>query len=253
MMRKFKWRWLLLALVMLLVMLLSGFVIWASDALQPMDEALTALQPDSQIDITTENGWYVFRPVGESATTGLIFYPGGKVDARAYAPYAREIAGQGYLVVITPMPLNLAVFGVNTANDVIAAFPEIQRWAVGGHSLGGSMAARYVQANPATMDGLVLWASYPDIDLSTLPISAVSIYATQDGLAQVATVENSATLLPADAVFVSIEGGNHGQFGWYGVQSGDNPAAISRSDQEKQTVQATVDLLTRLGSPPANQ
>jgi hypothetical protein len=29
---------------------------------------------------------------------------------------------------------------------------------------------------------------------------------------------------------VSIEGGNHAQFGWYGPQEGDNPATISREE-----------------------
>jgi dienelactone hydrolase len=219
-MRNFKWRWLLLGLVLLLVVGSAGFVIWASDARQPMSEALAALEPDSQVDVTHENGWYVFRPMAEDPTTGLIFYPGGKVDARAYAPYARAMAEAGYQVVITPMPLNLAVFNINATNDVIQAFPEVEHWAVGGHSLGGSMAARYVQSNPSQAEGLVFWASYPDIDLSELPIQAVSVYATLDGLAEVETVEDSAARLPADAVFVAIEGGNHGQFGWYGVQSG---------------------------------
>ena len=84
-----------------------------------------------------------FDPLITEPTTGLIFYPGGKVDARAYAPAAHAIAAQGYLVVITPMPLNLAVFGVDRAADVVKAFPSIKHWAIGGHSLGGSMAASF--------------------------------------------------------------------------------------------------------------
>ncbi len=246
-MSRFRWRWLALALVIVLLVASIGFVVWANDALQPMEEAIAALQSDAKVNVSNENGWYVFTPVGEAPTTGFIFYPGGKVDARAYAPQLHAIAEQGYLAVTMPMPLNLAIFGINEANDVIKAFPDIQHWAIGGHSLGGSMAARYVQSNPTVVEGLVFWASYPDIDLSMLPIEAVSVYGTLDGLAKVDTVKNAAKFLPADAIFVPIEGGDHGQFGWYGAQPGDNPATISRDEQEAQTVSATVNLLAHLG------
>ena len=146
------------------------------------------------------------------------------------------------------MPLNLAVFGLDKAAAVINKFPDIQHWAIGGHSLGGSMAARFVQSNPTLVDGLVFWASYPDIDLSALPVAVTSIYGTQDGLANVDTVTNSASFLPADAIFVPIEGGNHAQFGWYGDQPGDNPATISREEQQAQTIEATIAALARISA-----
>ena len=47
------------------------------------------------------------------------------------------------------------------AQEVIAAYPEIQHWAVGGHSLGGAMAARFVYQHPGAIQGLALWAAYP--------------------------------------------------------------------------------------------
>lgn len=251
-MRKFfTWKRVLLAVVLLLALFVSGFVIWAGNPPSPMDEALPALQSDANVEITTVNGWTVFSPTAEAPTTGFIFYPGGRVDARAYAPQLHAIAAQGYEVVLVPMPLNLAIFGLNSANDVIKAFPEIQHWAVGGHSLGGSMAARFVQSNPTAVQGLVFWASYPDIDLSSLDIEAVSIYGTNDGLAKPEVVKNSAKFLPSDAVFVPITGGDHSGFGWYGLQPGDNPADVSRDDQQAQTVTATVDLLARLSDLPS--
>ena len=37
---------------------------------------------------------------------------------------------------------------------------------------------------------------------------------------------------------VEIEGGNHAQFGNYGPQKGDPPAAISAQEQQAQTVAA---------------
>jgi len=137
--------------------------------------------------------WLVFDPVTTNYTTGFIFYPGGRVNYLAYAPYAHAIAAEGYLVVIVPMPLNLAVFGVNSANDVIAAYPNITSWAIGGHSLGGTMAAQYIHDNPNKVEGLALWASYPPsgVDLSTFNITVVTVHGTNDGLVSSQQIDDS--------------------------------------------------------------
>ena len=158
------------------------------------------------------------------------------------------IAAQGYLVVIVPMPLNLAVLDAGRAAQVIAAFPGIRRWAVGGHSLGGSMAANFARRNPDKVQGLVLWASYPaDSDrLADSRLAVVSISGTRDGLSTPAKIEASRRLLPASARLVAIEGGNHAQFGYHGAQAGDNDATISRAAQQAQVVAATVELLRAL-------
>jgi len=97
-----------LGILLVLVIATAGFLVWANTPLGPMPEALDALQSDSQVQVT-EDGWIVFQPSGTQPDSGLILYPGGRVDPRAYAPIARAIAEQGYLVVIVPMPLNLAV------------------------------------------------------------------------------------------------------------------------------------------------
>ena len=240
-------KWILVGIVVILVMAAGGFVVWASGASQPMPEALAALQSDAQVKVETGQ-WIVFRPVMAEPTTGLIFYPGGKVDARAYAPAAHAIAAQGYLVVITPMPLNLAIFGIGKAADVMAAFPSVKHWAIGGHSLGGSMAASFANKHQDAVKGIVFWASYPaDSDnLSATSLLVTSIYASNDGLATGVKIDHSRALLPSNTAWVKIEGGNHAQFGWYGAQSGDHPATISRADQQEQTIRATLDLLRQV-------
>jgi dienelactone hydrolase len=245
-----KLKWVLVAVAIVLVVSAGGFVVWASDASQPMPEALAALQSDAQVAVETGR-WIVFRPVITAPTTGLIFYPGGKVDARAYAPAAHAIAARGYLVVITPMPLNLAVFGVDKAVDVMHAFPSIKHWAIGGHSLGGSMAASFARKHPDVIQGIVFWASYPagSDNLSATNLAVASIYASNDGLATGDKIEKSRSLLPANTTWVKIEGGNHAQFGWYGIQAGDGRAALSREAQQEQTVAATLELLRRVESP----
>jgi hypothetical protein len=245
-MRALKRWWWLVPLVLILA--LGGFVIWASMAATPMPEALSALQSDAQVEVETEP-WLVFRPVGGNPTVGLILYPGGRVDARAYAPTARALAQEGFLVVIVPMPLNLAIFGPDRAAEVMVAFPDIGRWAVGGHSLGGAMSARFAYQNSEAVEGLVLWAAYPASmdDLSGYSLRVTSIYGTRDGLATEDKIAASRPLLPLDTSWVAIEGGNHAQFGWYGPQSGDQAATISREEQQKQIVAATLALLSRLG------
>jgi hypothetical protein len=244
-MRKLK-RWLGL-LFLLLLLALVGFVVWASTSSSPMPEALAALQSNAQVQVEAEP-WLIFRPVGEDPAVGLILYPGGRVDPRAYAPAARAIAAEGYLLVIVPMPLNLAFFGSDRAAGVMAAFPEVERWAIGGHSLGGAMAARFAHRHPSAVQGLVLWASYPAAsdDLSARGLEVVSIYGTRDGLATEEKIAASRPLLPSKTRWVAIEGGNHAQFGWYGPQSGDTPATISREAQQQEVVAATLALVAIL-------
>ena len=239
-----RWAWLLLLLPLLAVV---GFAVWAYTPLGPMPEALVALESGPQVQVETEP-WLVFRPAGDLPDTGFVLYPGGRVDPRAYAPLARAIADDGYLVAIVPMPFNLAVLGAGRAADVMAAFPDVERWAVGGHSLGGAMAANFAHQNPERVDGLVLWAAYPagGDDLSGRELEVLSIYGTRDGVATPAEITASRPLLPADTRWVAIEGGNHAQFGWYGTQNGDNPAIISREDQQAAIVRATVQLLADL-------
>jgi pimeloyl-ACP methyl ester carboxylesterase len=228
---------------------LAGFTIWAYTPLGPMPEALVAMQSDDQVQVET-SPWLTFRPTGSQPDTGLILYPGGRVDYRSYAPLAREIARQGYPVVIVPMPFNLAVFGAGRAGDVIAAHQEIKRWAIGGHSLGGAMAANYASRHPDEVSGLALLAAYPagNDSLADRDLDVVSLYGTQDGVATVAEVKAGGELLPSGTEWVAIEGGNHAGFGWYGPQPGDGVASIGREDQQAQTASAVVALLSRLGS-----
>jgi hypothetical protein len=195
--------------------------------------------------------WLVFEPVSANYSTGFIFYPGGRVNYISYAPYAQAIAAQGYLVVIVPMPLNLAVFGINSANDVNAAYPNVTAWAIGGHSLGGTMAAQYIHDNPDKIQGLALWASYPpsNIDLSAFNITALTVHGRNDGLVTKQQIDDSLKQLPPTTNQVEIDGGNHAQFGWYGSQSGDNAAIITRQQQQDIAVNATVQLLAKLCLP----
>ena len=170
------------------------------------------------------------------------------MDEQAYAAHARAIASQGFRVVVVPMPLHFAFLDVNAADDVIAAFPSTTRWVVGGHSLGGAMAATYASQNPDQIAGLVLWAAYPagSADLSQSGLPVLSIYASNDGLATAEDIAASVSLLPAGTTFVEIAGGNHAGFGWYGDQNGDGERTIPQVAQQEQIVTVTVNFLNRI-------
>jgi hypothetical protein len=246
-MKKF-WRVLGLSLMIIMLALSAGFLLWASFPAQPEQEALNHLKSNDEVAFKNLDGWLVFTPDSVQSETGLILYPGGRVDYRAYAPHAQAIASAGFTVVVVPMPLNFAFLGVNRASDVIETFPEIKQWAVGGHSLGGAMAAAYVSTAPSMVEGLVLWASYPaeSNDLSNTDLSVISIYASNDGLATPQKIYDSKINLPVDTVFVEIEGGNHAGFGWYGSQSGDGESEIPKEMQQDLIVAATVNFLQSL-------
>ena len=244
-----------LGIVLLILVIAAGAALAVLNSRgQAQPEAIAALQSDALVTVSQVAGqdWHVFAPATGSVSTGLILYPGGFVDPVAYAPIAREIAARGYLVVLDPMPLNLAVTDIESADAIIAAHPKIDHWAIGGHSLGGAMAAEFSYNNAGAVAGLVLWAAYPaaNTDLSTLPLKVVSIYGDADGVASIADVTGAAERLPADARFVLIPGGNHTQFGAYGqgLQRGDNPATISREEQQSQIVEATVELLATISA-----
>jgi fermentation-respiration switch protein FrsA (DUF1100 family) len=237
-----------LGILLVVTIVVSGFVIWAETPPAPMPEAFDALASSGSVTVTTGN-WAVFQPVAMNSSAGFIVYPGGRVDFRSYAPLAQAIAAEGYFVVIVRMPLNLAVFGVNIANDVITSYSQINTWVIGGHSLGGTMAAQFAYDNPANIRGLVLWSAYPasDTDLSNSMLRVTTIHGSNDGLVSRAQIDDSLTRLPPSTVRVEIAGGNHAQFGWYGDQDGDNPATISREEQQTQIVNATLALVETLG------
>ncbi len=229
-------------LAALLVVAALGFYIWTRVATYPaFSEAATLAQASE-----TDDGWYVHEPEGEP-TVGFVFYPGGLVEPAAYSPLMEQLSGGGVLAVIVPMPLDLAVFGIGRADKVLDAYPEIDRWVIGGHSLGGAMAAQFVSSNPETFDGMVLLASYPadSTDLSEIPAQVLSIYGTEDGVTG-DVFEESLNRLPQGTVLQVIEGGNHAQFGNYGPQKGDGTPSVSREDQQQQTTSAILDLVEAL-------
>lgn len=186
----------------------------------------------------------------EPAPAGLILYPGAGVEPAAYAPLAADIAEAGYLVTIQRAPLGLAILDSDMALASIEAFGEVDAWAVGGHSLGGAMAARFASES-GQVDGLVFLAAYPEggLDLSDSGLDVLSIYGNRDLLATPEDVLSAEPQLPSGTDFVLVDGGNHAQFGSYGRQPRDGEASIPASEQRRLIVEAVAAFLSEIDSP----
>jgi predicted esterase len=235
--------WLLILLLLLAAATVVGIQLLTSER-QPLPEAIEALMSDERVQVEQEP-WLTFAPTQATPDTGFIFYPGGRIDPQGYAHLMKAIAAEGYLVVVPEMPLNIAAFRPSIADKIVAAHPEIDRWVISGHSVGGAMAAQYTHAHSENIAGLAIWASYPPdkADLSGLEIPVTLIYGSRETRVTDSSVAERRHLLPADTVYVRIEGGDHHQFGSYEIDPKDHLATISRDSQQQQILEATLSLL----------
>jgi hypothetical protein len=234
----------LLGAALLLLLVVAAFVVWVGRPYQATEVAEAAFARAEQ---APSGAWYAFYPPEqeEPPEVGVILYPGGLVEAEAYAVLAERLAEAGQvLVVVKRMPLNLAILNTDGADEVIAAFPEVEQWVVGGHSLGGSAAAIFADENPRVA-GLLLWASYPpdNNDLSDDPLRVVSLYGSEDGVLNRDALDASRVRLPANTLFTELEGVNHAFFGDYGAQQGDGEPGVSREIGQAAILEASVQLL----------
>lgn len=179
---------------------------------------------------------------GSGEECAMIFYPGAKVEYTAYLPMLTELAGQGIDCFLMKMPCNLAFLGSNRADEILETY-EYDDWYIGGHSLGGAMAASYASAHLEQLRGLALFAAYPTSSLAAEDFSVVSVYGSEDQVLNMTKVEQGRQWMPEKYMEVCIEGGNHAQFGNYGAQKGDGEPLISAQEQQKQAVEAVLEMI----------
>lgn len=228
--------------ILIILVLLAGGAAWYLYPYEPDSTAVQAKQSDDIVRVADQEKWIDFAPVKRNGKQlSIIIYPGGLVKPESYAPMAKALAGQGHHTVIVRMPLNLAILGKNLADDVLKAFPK-EQFVLGGHSFGGSMAARYAAAHPETLKGMFFLAAYADdgANLSDSQLPILSIMASNDKVLNWDKFRDNKQNLPDQTQYFSIEGGNHSQFGSYGEQKGDGAATISADEQRTQVVHALV-------------
>ncbi|WP_254839427.1 alpha/beta hydrolase [Natronomonas marina] len=207
----------------------------------PDEAAVSAVETDDSVTVERFDGGTVVRsgPV-TPATTGLVYYPGARVNHESYVPTAAGIVeGRDAVVVVVDAPLNLAILSPGSADAAVEAAPAVESWYVGGHSLGGATACRYAAGNAAALEGLVLHAAYCDRDLSGTDLRVLSVLGAEDAVIDAETERQRRDLLPDDATVVELSGVTHSGFGAYGTQRGEGPPprspAAMRADVARTT------------------
>lgn len=221
-----------------LILGVTAFLVWCSIVYPAETAPFAAVSDDPSIVSTETPEALVLAPASGATDTGLVFIPGAKVAAEAYAAKLAGAVRAGTTVVITKPILNLAFFDLRPLGTFTDLAPGVSRWYVGGHSLGGVRACQLA----ADAQGLVLFGSYCVSPVaSDLPV--LSISGSEDGLSTPADIEEYASNLPDSTVSVEIEGGSHAQFGDYGLQPGDGTATIDDAAVADQITDAVVGFL----------
>lgn len=212
------------------IALISICGLYVSDYYHADKDAIAGFTYSESVSVEQiEDGMIAYTP--ENSVAGFIFYPGGKVEYTAYEPLMLACAEQGILCILLEMPFNLAVLDMNAADGIIEQFPEIENWYIGGHSLGGSMAASYVSKNVDYFDGLILLASYSTADLSETDLYILSVYGSEDKVLNREKYKEYRTNLPDNFEEVVLDGGCHAYFGMYGEQAGDGTPTLKNEEQ----------------------
>lgn len=189
------------------------------------------MQSTEQVKVTDQKQWIEFQPKQPQGVS-VIFYQGAFVEEESYAPLAQLLAEGGHPVYVMKMPANLAVAGGNAASKVMEAYPD-ETFVIGGHSLGGAMAARFAASHADELAGMFLLGAYADEkgDVSDTSLSVISIIGDKDNVVNRENVEIGRDYLPLDTIYYNLPGGNHAQYGDYGLQKGDGTADITMKEQ----------------------
>ena len=234
--RKWKFR-IMIPLFAFIDIVILVFFLWSSDYYHAGEAALAAMKSDSSVSVErTKTGWLFDGPSEEEA---LIFYPGAKVEETAYAPLLHMLAEKRMDVYLIRMPLRLAFFGINAA-DIVCREGGYSHYYIGGHSLGGAMAAVYAAGHEKEIDCAILLAAY---QTKKAAIDTILIYGSEDGVLDMTRINNTENLIIGRCVECCIIGGNHAQFGDYGEQAGDGKPGISSQEQQNQTIKEIVRFL----------
>ena len=225
-----------IAILIVFILIACFAIFYVNDYYHADKIAIDRLNVNDNVSVVkTSNGLLLDGPGNDTA---LIFYPGAKIEYTAYAPMFKDLSEKGIDCYLVEMPFNLAILGQNSADEIIDS-GNYSHYFISGHSLGGAMAASYVNSTNKT-DGLILFASYSTCKIEK-PV--LSIYGSEDKVLNKEKYLDSINFIEDNLTEIEIKGANHAQFAYYGNQSGDGVANISASSQQKQSASAIIEFI----------
>ncbi len=239
----------IIPLILFLLLIGGGIYFWLQQSFPVEEEAERFLQSDEKVEVSEVNDIIKFSPRGEDKSThGIIFYPGGQVQARSYAVLAYKLSEAGYSVFLVDMPFQLAILNWSAGSEIIKEHGDIKGWSLAGHSLGGAMAARLLsREQPQAVENIIFLAAYPaeEDDISTKNVNSITIYGGEDGILDKERLKEREDLLPAGYEIAKIEGGNHAGFAHYGEQGGDGEADMTGLEQIEMTAAKILEFMSQ--------
>ncbi|GAB7093940.1 alpha/beta hydrolase [Halolamina litorea] len=243
-----RWRQAIAVLFVVLLVGSGGVSLYFSMPYHGSESSVQQIRDDPQVTVTTEAGVHVISPAEADPTVGVVFYPGARVAPDAYYSTFAPVAKRANVTVFVPkMPLNLALLGTDAAERVRSQHPGIRTWFVGGHSLGGVAACQYASSHDVR--GLVLFASYCNVDIRDEPFAVLSVTGSADTVLNRERYQEANTRLPPDTTSQEITGMNHTQFGSYRGQRGDSPAPLSYDEAHQRLADVLGPWLTNQSTP----
>ncbi|TFG73750.1 MAG: hypothetical protein E4H27_00210 [Anaerolineales bacterium] len=204
-----------------------------------------ALVSDSKVNVTYANNLLIMEPVS-GAEVGLLMYGEGKEDVRTYAPITRMLADSGIKVVFMARRLEMRISEeklLARIDAVLQADPGLT-WYIGGHTSGARTPLRYAQSHLDSFEGIVLWAARlsEDSDISDISLPVLFVYGTLDD-ANVDLVATNKQYVPAQTIWVQIEGANRADFSYWGPMAADVGSTIPLPEIQSQAAKATISFI----------
>ena len=216
----------------IIILIVFALAIYLNSYYRATNSAAIDLKSDHRVSVKTGKDFILFD--GPSEENALIFYPGAHIEYTAYAPLMHKLAQNNFDCYLVKMPLNFAFLGKNKADKIRHSDAEYANWYIGGHALGGSIAADFVSNHSEDYAGLILLSAYSSKTIDG-NLTVVQIYGSEDKILNRSQLQKNAVNLP-NATVEEIPGANHAQFGNYGTQFGDGEATINTAAQQVKAV-----------------
>ncbi|MEY2924684.1 MAG: hypothetical protein RLZZ337_1232 [Bacteroidota bacterium] len=221
------------------------FFTWQWTTYQSRDLPEGIFISNDSIGISEIADYYCFQPRTVTKQHSILFFPERFADPKAYAALANQVASQGFTTYIIKSKRRSPL---GDYNKISTLFPLTkQKFVLAGHGRGAQAAALFTSKNTDVVKGLILFGATipPECDLSSSSPPMLSIY-TQNGSINKDRNLSYQHLLPPNAEYKHIAGGNHAQFAYLGSLLSDGKASISRLEQQNILAESILKFLNQL-------